>query len=108
MTNHETTEYLSCTVERITYHNSENGFCVLRIRVKGYKELVTITGNTPSVSAGEYIKCNGGITTVTMANSKAAFLKSLPPDTLEGIERYLGSGLIKPFLLSNLLYCNYG
>ena len=93
----EPKEYLSGTIERITYHNSENGFCVLRVKVKGYKDLVTITGSVPSISAGEYIKCsrlwhndrNHG------KQFKADFLKSVPPDTLEGIEKYLGSGLIK-------------
>ena len=90
-------EYLSGTIERITYHNSDNGFCVLRVKVKGHKDLVTVTGNIPSASVGEYIKCSG-----VWHNDrnhgrqfKADFLKSLPPDTLEGIERYLGSGLIK-------------
>ena len=52
-------EYLSGHIERITYHNEDNGFCVLRIKIKGYKDLVTITGNSPSVSVGEYIKCSG-------------------------------------------------
>ena len=86
MTNHEATEYLSGTVERITYHNAENGFCVLRVKVKGHKDLVTVTGNVPSVSAGEYIKCSGVWHNDRSHGKqfKAAFLKSLPPDTLEG------------------------
>ena len=90
-------EYLPGNIEKITYHNEDNGFCVLRVKVKGHKELVTVTGSSPTLSVGEYIKCSG------LWNNdhnygkqfKADFLKALPADTLEGIERYLGSGLIK-------------
>ena len=90
-------EYLSGTIERITYHNADNGFCVIRVKVKGHKDLVTVTGNVPSVSAGEYIKCSGIWHNDRNHGKqfKADFLKSVPPDTLEGIEKYLGSGLIK-------------
>jgi exodeoxyribonuclease V alpha subunit len=90
-------EYLSGTIERITYHNTDNGFCVIRVKVKGHKDLVTVTGNVPSISAGEYIKCSGIWHNDRNHGKqfKADFLKSLPPETLEGIERYLGSGLIK-------------
>lgn len=90
-------EYLSGTIERITYHNSDNGFCVIRVKVKGHKDLVTVTGNVPSISTGEYIKCSGIWHNDSNHGKqfKADFLKSLPPETLEGIERYLGSGLIK-------------
>lgn len=95
--NQHTKEYLAGNIERITYHNADNGFCVLRIKVKNHKDLVTVTGNVPSVSVGEYIKCSGiwyndrnhGL------QFKADFLKAFPPETLEGIEKYLGSGLIK-------------
>jgi len=90
-------EYLSGTIERVTYHNADNGFCVIRVKVKGHKDLVTVTGNVPSISAGEYIKCSGIWHNDRNHGKqfKADFLKSLPPETLEGIERYLGSGLIK-------------
>ena len=91
------TEYLSGLIERITYHNLENGFCVLRVQVKGKKDLVTVTGNSPSLSPGEHIKCSGSWHNDRNhgLQFKADFLKSFPPDTLEGIEKYLGSGLIK-------------
>ena len=90
-------ELLSGITERVTYHNSENGFCVLRVKVKGHKDLVTVTGNCPSISVGEYIKCSGIWHNDRNYGKqfKAHFLKSLPPNTLEGIEKYLGSGLIK-------------
>jgi exodeoxyribonuclease V alpha subunit len=90
-------EYLSGNIERITYHNQDNGFCVLRVKVKGYKDLVTVTGSSPALSAGEYIKCSGAWYNDSNYGQqfKADFLKALPPETLEGIEKYLGSGLIK-------------
>ena len=90
-------EYLSGNIERITYHNQDNGFCVLRLKVKGNKDLVTVTGSSPTLSVGEYIKCSGIWHNDRNYGKqfKADFLKSLPPDTLEGIEKYLGSGLIK-------------
>ena len=95
--NQNVKEYLSGNIERITYHNPENGFCVLRVKVKNHKDLVTVTGSVPSVSAGEYIKCSGIWYNDRNHGKqfKADFLKALPPDTLEGIEKYLGSGLIK-------------
>ena len=95
--NQNVKEYLSGNIERITYHNTENGFCVLRVKVKNHKDLVTVTGNVPSVSVGEYIKCSGIWYNDRNHGKqfKADFLKALPPDTLEGIEKYLGSGLIK-------------
>ncbi len=95
--NQNVKEYLSGNIERITYHNPENGFCVLRVKVKNHKDLVTITGSVPSVSVGEYIKCSGIWYNDRNHGKqfKADFLKALPPDTLEGIEKYLGSGLIK-------------
>ena len=97
MQHQDAKEYLSGTIERITFHNADNGFCVLRVKVKGHKDLVTVTGSAPSISAGEYIKCSGIWHNDRNHGKqfKADFLKSLPPDTLEGIERYLGSGLIK-------------
>ncbi len=95
--NQNVKEYLSGNIERITYHNLENGFCVLRVKIKNHKDLVTITGSVPSVSVGEYIKCSGIWYNDRNHGKqfKADFLKALPPDTLEGIEKYLGSGLIK-------------
>jgi len=90
-------EYLSGTIERITYHNAENGFTVLRVKVKGHKDLVTVVGNIPTISVGEYIQCKG-----TWYNNrdhglqfKAEFLKAIQPNSLYGMEKYLGSGLIK-------------
>ena len=49
-------EYLSGTIERIAYHNPENGFAVLRTKVRGYKDLVTIIDSIPAISVGEYVQ----------------------------------------------------
>ena len=95
--NTEKFEYLSGNIERVTYHNQENGFAVLKVNVRGRKGLVAVIGVVPNISVGEDITAKGfwrnniehGI------EFKAEFIKSIPPTTLEGIEKYLGSGLIK-------------
>ena len=51
---------LSGFVERVTYHNHENGYCVLRLNVKGENDLVTMVGFSSSVSPGEYVSASGG------------------------------------------------
>lgn len=97
MSSPTTVETITGLVERVTYHNEENGFCVLRVNVKGHKDLVTIVGNLPMISAGEFVQASGkwihdrqhGV------QFKTQFLKSTPPTSLEGIEKYLASGMIK-------------
>lgn len=90
-------ESLSGSVERVTYFSEENGFCVLKVKVRGQRDLITVTGSAASVSPGEYIDCQG-----TWFNDKnyglqfkAQRLSVVLPGTLEGIEKYLGSGMIK-------------
>ena len=46
-------------IERVTYHNPENGFAVLKVQVKGRPDLVTVVGNTTSVTAGEHLEATG-------------------------------------------------
>ena len=91
------TEVLAGSIERVTFHNAENGFCVLRIKARGHRDLVTVVGHAAEISAGEWITVSG-----VWVNSrehgqqfKAAFLRSSPPTTAEGIEKYLGSGMIR-------------
>lgn len=88
---------LSGTIERVTFHSEETGFCVLQVKVKGQKNLATVIGNAACVSSGEYIESKG-----EWVNSKrhglefkATELKIVAPTTLEGIEKYLGSGMVK-------------
>ena len=59
MTNQQMAETLNGFVERVTYHNPENGFAVLRIKVKGRKDLVPLIGTTTSVTAGEHVEASG-------------------------------------------------
>src|SRR6056297_1336229 len=85
----EDLESLAGSIERVPFHAEESGFCVLRVKVKGHRELVPVIGNAASVSAGEYIECRGhwhndrthGL------QFKARQLKVVPPTTLEGIEK---------------------
>jgi len=90
-------EILAGLVERVTFHHSENGFCVLRVKARGHRDLVTVVGHAAMISAGEWITASGiwlndrnhGL------QFKAHFLKTSAPSTLEGIEKYLGSGMIR-------------
>jgi exodeoxyribonuclease V alpha subunit len=91
------TERLSGSVERVTFHSEESGFCVLRVKVSGHYELVTVIGSAASITAGEYIECLGIWTNDRTHGMqfKAHNLKVVQPTTLEGIEKYLGSGMVK-------------
>ena len=89
--------YLAGTIERVTYHNPDNGFCVLRVKARGFRDLVTVVGCASVVLSGEYIEAVG-----TWKNDShyglqlaALSLKVTAPTTLEGIRKYLASGLIK-------------
>ena len=90
-------EQLSGTVERITYHNKENGFSVLKIRTKGNREPVSVVGTTPLLSPGELVHCTGNWqnSRVHGLQFKAASITVVPPDTAEGIEKYMASGMVK-------------
>jgi exodeoxyribonuclease V alpha subunit len=84
-------------LERVTYHNAENGFCVLRVKARGQRDLVVVTGHAAVISAGEFISATG-----VWINDrdhglqfKAAQVTTTQPTTLEGIEKYLGSGMIR-------------
>ena len=91
------TERLSGSVERVTFHSEESGFCVLRVKVKGHLELVTVIGSAASITPGEYIECIGVWTNDRTHGMqfKSNQLKVVPPTTLEGIEKYLSSGMVK-------------
>src|SRR5207244_4925447 len=90
-------EHLAGSVERVTFHSEETGFCVLRVKVRGQRDLVTVVGTAPSITPGEYIEAEGWwITDRTHGlQFKTRQLRVVPPTTLEGIERYLGSGMVK-------------
>jgi len=90
-------ERLSGTLERVTFRSEETGFCVLRVKVAGHRELVTVTGSAASVTPGEFLECTGSWHNdrVHGMQFKAAQLQVVQPTTLEGIEKYLGSGMVK-------------
>src|SRR5713226_1640316 len=82
-----TTEEISGLIERVTFHNDDSGFCVLRVRAGGQREETTVVGSLPSVAAGEWLVAEGwwvrdkehGL------QFKAAMMKTVPPTTAEGI-----------------------
>ena len=101
-------EEISGLIERVTFHNDESGFCVLRVRTRGHRDETTVIGSLPSVTAGEWLVAEGwwvrdkehGL------QFKARSLKTVPPTTVEGIERYLGGGSVKgigPILAKKLV-----
>ena len=90
-------EVLAGIVERVTYHNDESGFCVLRVKARGHRDLVTVVGHSAAIAAGEWITATGEwLNDRTHGlQFKARFLKTTPPTTAEGIEKYLSSGMIR-------------
>ncbi len=92
-----TTEVVSGLVERVTFHNPENGFCVLRVKARGHRDLVTTVGHAAMISAGEWVTASGTWTNDRThgLQFKAHFLKTSEPSSVEGIEKYLGSGMIR-------------
>lgn len=88
---------LTGLVEIVTFHNEENGFCVLKCRVKGESDLIPVIGHTPTVTPGEYVTARGDwvVDRDHGRQFKAEVLKTDPPSTENGIERFLGSGLVK-------------
>ena len=88
---------IRCVVERITYQNPENGYSVLKCRVKDYSELVPVIGNMIDANVGSVLLCDGewkvdakyGRQFVTQNWEETL------PATVYGMEKYLGSGLIK-------------
>ncbi|HZN29536.1 MAG TPA: ATP-dependent RecD-like DNA helicase [Xanthobacteraceae bacterium] len=92
-----TQEVLAGLVERVTYHNAENGFCVLRAKARGHREMVTVVGHAATIAAGEWITASGEwVNDRTHGQQfKARFLRTSPPTSAEGIEKYLSSGMIR-------------
>ena len=90
-------EVLAGLVERVTYQNAENGFCVVRVKVRGHRELVTLVGHAAAISAGEWITASGDwVNDRTHGQQfKARFLKTSRPTSVDGIEKYLASGMIR-------------
>ena len=90
-------EKIRCVVERITYQNEENGWSVLRVSVKGYKDLVTLVGNFCDIKVGATLMVEGEwrMDPKFGKQIKAESWTEEMPSSIVGIEKYLGSGLIK-------------
>ena len=90
-------EVLGGLVDRVTFHNSENGFCVLRVKARGQRDLITLIGHAAMISAGEFVQASGAWVNDRThgVQFRASFLKATAPTTVEGIEKYLGSGMIR-------------
>ncbi len=91
------TEEITGLIERVTFFNEESGFAVLRTKVKGHRDLVTVVATLPSINAGEWIHASGNWVRDREhgLQFKAATINATPPTTREGMEKYLGSGMIK-------------
>jgi exodeoxyribonuclease V alpha subunit len=89
-------EVLAGLVERVTFHNSDNGFCVLRAKARGHRDLITVVGHAAIISAGEWITASGEwVNDHTHGQQfKARFMRTSAPTSIDGIEKYLGSGMI--------------
>ena len=90
-------EYLRCVVERITYQNTENGYTVLKCKAKNYSDLVTVVGTMPDAHVGSVLSLEGFWKVDSKYGRQFSVEKweETLPATVYGIEKYLGSGLIK-------------
>jgi exodeoxyribonuclease V alpha subunit len=88
---------LSGLVERVAFQNPDTGFCVLRVKLAEQRDPVTVVGECARVAPGEVVHAHGEWQTSPSygLQFRARTLVAVPPTTLEGIEAYLGSGMIK-------------
>lgn len=92
-----TQERINGAVERVTFRSADTGYSVLKIRVSGQKDLVTLVGTTSTANVGESIEATGEWMNHPGFGRqfKAESIRGVAPSTLEGIEKYLSSGLLK-------------
>jgi exodeoxyribonuclease V alpha subunit len=90
-------EVLAGLVERVTFHHADSGFCVLRVKARGHRDLMTVIGHAAVIAAGEWVTASGAwVNDRTHGPQfKAHFLRTSAPTSVEGIEKYLGSGMIR-------------
>ncbi|MGE4490506.1 MAG: ATP-dependent RecD-like DNA helicase [Kiritimatiellales bacterium] len=84
-------------IERVVFRNEENGYAVLRVKVRGRKDLVTAVGTVSSANPGEWLAADGEwISDAHYGEQfKAAAMRISQPDTIDGIKKFLGSGMIR-------------
>jgi exodeoxyribonuclease V alpha subunit len=82
-----TQEVLSGLVERVTFHNAENGFCVFRAKARGHRDLVTVVGHAATIFAGEWITASGESINDRAHGQqfKARFLKTSAPSVAPAV-----------------------
>lgn len=90
-------EALAGTIERVTFHNAETGFCVLKVQARGKRDLVPVIGHAPAIGAGEWITATGVWHTDRQhgLQFRADTLTVTPPTGTAGIEKYLASGSMR-------------
>src|SRR5262245_48889227 len=90
-------EALSGVIDRVTFHNVDTGYCVLRVTARGHRDPVAVVGTLARAVAGEFVEATGDWVVDKQYGSqfKAAELRTTPPHTAEGIAKYLGSGMVK-------------
>lgn len=90
-------EHLRCVVERITYQNAENGYTVLKCAVKNYNDLITVVGTMPDTHVGSVLSLEGfwKMDVKYGRQFSVEHFEETLPATVYGIEKYLGSGLVK-------------
>ena len=84
-------------MERVTYHSTENGFWVLRVKARGQRDLVALVGHAAAISVGEFIS-KAELWTTDREHGllfKTGQVTRTQPTTLESIENYLRSGMIR-------------
>ena len=88
---------IRCVVERITYQNPENGYSVLKCRVKDYTDLVPVIGSLVDANVGSVLLVEGEWKVDSKYGRQfvAEKWEETLPATVYGMEKYLGSGLIK-------------
>jgi exodeoxyribonuclease V alpha subunit len=88
---------LRCVIETITYQNPENGWSVIKAKVKGYDNLVTLVGSMLDVPVGSVLLTSGNWKVDSKYGNQFVVdtYEEVMPATIYGIEKYLGSGLVK-------------
>src|SRR6266567_4998745 len=96
-TTHPSVEHLQGVIERLTFHSEESGYTVARLHVPGQRELVTIIGQFPDIHAGQTLHLTGFWKEHPKFGRQfqVTSARETKPATLTGLEKYLGSGLIK-------------
>lgn len=87
---------LSGAIEHVVFHNPDNGFCVLRVQARGHRDLQAVVGRTPAVAAGQWITASGQWENDRAHGPQfsARYIKVSEPSSVDGIEKYLGSGAL--------------